>query len=211
MGFEVNDDWLFFCFLISLICRIYQFCYLLFPRQIPHFWQKRSAPFSWSGSQFFHPHAWFRRRQCMLNVGTSGGSPLLSGVVSLYATIRKLSSNSTPWCSYLILAPSRDIFFFFWFGRIMFIWCFWCWWCCCVTLLLSVVGVRLVFLWWGWWYFYIFLFCSCFCSFEVFLDVLYWLDSVSGSLEVALCWLHVRHLQNRVKNLIKNIMGMFVN
>ena len=72
-----------FRFLVSLICGIYQLRYLLFPRKMPDFWKERSALFAWSGPQFLHLQAWFRRRQCMVAFGTAGGFPLISGVVSL--------------------------------------------------------------------------------------------------------------------------------
>ena len=147
-----------FRFLVSLICGIYQLRYLLFPRQMPDFWKERSVLFAWSGPQFPHLRAWFRRRQCMVAFGTAAGCPLISGVVSLHfsTTIWETSSNSTFCSSCLILAFRKDFLFFVSFCIIMFIWLFWCWWCGCVTLLLSVVGVSLVFPWRGWWHFYIF-------------------------------------------------------
>ena len=168
---------------------------VFFPHQKTDFEQERSALFPWSGPQFPHPHLDLVDAIACLLVGTivRSSTSFSSSEFVFLATIRELSSKSTFCSSCLVLASSRDILFCSFNLAVSF----WCWWCCCVTLLLFLVGVRLLFLWRGWWHFYVFVFWL-FSFFEVFLDILYWLDSVSGSLQVALPRLHVRHLQNRV-------------
>lgn len=127
--------------------------YTLYSGRIEDFWQKYSPFFLWSGPQLLHSQVWFCRQWCMLTIGTVEGCPFFSRVVSL--NFLWLLRNF-PTIRISALCAN-----------------FWCWWCCCVTLLPPVEVV---------WFFFedageIFIFlCSSFRYFEVFLNVLNWLD-----------------------------------
>ena len=116
---------------------------------------------------------------------------VLLKVISLFSWVvilcflQLLGNFSAIWLTALVvwfLFPV-EIFFFVWFGRIMFIWCFWCWWCSCVTLLLFVVGVILAFLWRFWWHLYIYIYYIYILQLSPFFGGVSWCFVLIGLIE----------------------------